>query len=231
MLSQQFDSFSHSLRVHMEQNFDFFTTFEYDQDEAVGNLEQSFNGILNAFHSLYDSARRNENTIGKMGFYSIGEIAAVLAIRNSRHHQAVRPVTGMYPDLKSRYQKYIVASSVALVKFEENGNRFLEYYLSAQNFVDYLALPQKDNHLKPSAVESIYKYIPLRQIIESVQQRVEDKNNVFINAIPLVVNAGIRLYPFIQDYVRPLSAESEHFCFHFQNVPITSLETPKVDII
>jgi hypothetical protein len=231
VLSQQFDSFSHSLRFHLEQNFDFFETFDYDQDEAVGNLEQSFNGILNAFHSLYDSARHYESKVGKIDFYNISEIAPILAIRNSRHHQAVRPIDGMYQDMRKRYGKYISDYPIALVKFEENGGRFIEYYLSAQNFIDYLALPNKDNHLSQSSIKNIYEYIPLARIIDDVQQSVEDKNNVFVNAIPMIINAGIRLYPFIRQHVKPLSVESEHFCFHFESVPVTPLSAPKIDII
>lgn len=231
MLSHQFDSFSHSLRIHLEQNFEFYKIFEYDQHEAVGNLELSFNGILNSFHSLYDSARQYEDKIGKIDFYGISEIATVLAIRNSRHHQTSGPINGMYQDLRKRYGGYIPSFPIALVKFEENGSRFVEYYLSMQNFIDYLGLPKDDIRLRADVINNINKYIPINQILNHTQQNHVDKHDVFLNAIPLIINAGIRLYPFIKSYVKPLSAESEHFCYHFQNVPITPLNTPKIEIV
>ena len=225
MLTEQFDSFSHSLRVNVEQLFRFYKLYKVDQDEAVGNLEQGFNGILNSFHSLYDSARANQETIGNINFYGIREIACVLAIRNSRHHQASRPILGMFRDLRNRYKEYLPVIPIAFVNFDNDaGSRFMEYYLSANQFLEYLDLPPKENRLPLKTIKLIKSYLPLREIIEKAQQLTNNIENIYINGIPLVINAGISIFPIIQNYIDPISFEAKHFFGLFQEVTITSPE-------
>ncbi|MGE6150399.1 hypothetical protein ACLHZ5_21645 [Aeromonas media] len=45
-----------------------------------------------------------------------------------------------------------------------------------------------------------------------------EKERVFINSVPIVLNAGIALSPHIKDIVKTVSTEGKHFNWHFENV-------------
>ena len=229
MLTEQFDTFSHALRINIEHLLHFYSLYETDKDEAVGNIEQGFTSVLNSFHSLYDSARAKQEISGNINFYDIEEIACVLTLRNSRHHQAARPIQGMFRDLQNRYEEYLPEVTIALVNFENSdGSRFAEYYLSANHFLEYLNLPSKENRLHFKTKNLITDYLPLKAIIEEAQQITDNTANIYINGIPLVINAGIRIFPTIQNHINPISFESKHFFGLFQEVTVTS---PKKIII
>lgn len=229
MLTEQFDTFSHALRINIEHLLQFYSLYETDKDEAVGNVEQGFTSVLNSFHSLYDSARAKQEILGNTNFYDIEEIACVLALRNSRHHQAARPIQGMFKDLRNRYKEYLPDVKIALVDCKNSeGSRFAEYYLSANHFLEYLNLPSKETRLHTKTKNLIAGYLPLKEIVEEAQQIIGNSVNIYINGIPLVINAGIKIFPTIQNYINPISFESKHFFGLFQEVTITS---PKKFII
>ena len=57
MISHRFELLAQAFRVFAEQYLRFRPLFLIDAAEAVGNLDHAIDGILNAFHGLYDATK------------------------------------------------------------------------------------------------------------------------------------------------------------------------------
>lgn len=94
-ITDAFDDFSHSLRVLQEADFRAASgLLVVDRAEAVGNIENAWSSVLNAFHSLYDAMEKDPGY--SLDWYAKPELALILVLRNARHHNHARKVRTLY---------------------------------------------------------------------------------------------------------------------------------------
>ena len=94
MISIRFEQLAQAFRVFAEQNLRFRQVFLVDAPEAVGNVDHAIDGILNAFHGLYDAVKQEASDA--FDFYGDPLCAFVLRLRNARHHNQANGVRSIY---------------------------------------------------------------------------------------------------------------------------------------
>ncbi len=205
MIDQCFEDLSHALRIYGEHMFKFHTLALIDKDEAVGNLNQGFSSILNGMHSLYDANKRR----GGSDWYAKDEFLFVAALRNARHHNnanKIRQVFDMHwPGDRSGRVLLLVPEP------GEEGASCLEYYISLSDLDMLLSQESKVNRL-PANAKSRIRDLMRWDLIESIaNDNLVPMQRVFYNAIPILIDACVEIFPDIAKEIIGKSTESQIF--------------------
>jgi len=189
-----------------------------DRPEAVGTIETAINANLNAFHSLYDLMKQE---LGKpVDWYKEPVLCILLAIRNARHHNKANRIRSIYNYHNQVSEKPTDRRNYFYVDFpappEEEGGNCFDIHLSWGDIDTLLSLQKKDSRLNLEAREIIRDYLNADKFEEEASYKGFNKDEIFINFVPLALNAGIVLYPYIKDHVKADSIESESFLHHFK---------------
>lgn len=216
MLSASFEGFCQSLRILLEAVWRSNDLILVDPHEAAGNIELGFTNLLNSFHSLYDISKRNGI---ELDWYGIPEIATILAIRNARHHNIANRIRGLYTyqlqkDHPAEFTPYLILD---YPETKDGGTTF-QTLISWGDFDEMLSMPTSATKLRASVPPAIRNYLNSDGINTQAIKSNLDKHSVFLNATPLIVNAGIKFIPAIKDLITPKSIEAKHFITHFQNI-------------
>ena len=217
MLTHSFEDLAQTFRVMIESYYKLNQLMTVDRPEAVGTIETAINAKLNAFHNLYDLMLQD---LGKpVDWYAVPELCIILAIRNARHHNKANRIRSIY-----NYHNQVSASPTDIRKYfyvdfpaplEEAGADFFDVHLSWADIDTYLSLRRKESRLRPEAKELIRNYLNADKFEAEAASQGIPKNDIFINFIPLTLNAGIALHPYIKEHIKPDSMESEFFLHHF----------------
>lgn len=189
-----------------------------DRPEAVGTIETAINANLNAFHNFYDLMLQD---LGKpVDWYSVPELCIFLAIRNARHHNKANRIRSIY-----NYHTQVNESPTDVRKYfyvdfpaspEEEGGDCFDIHISWGDIDTFLSLPRNESRLKPEAKVLVRNYLNADKFETDAASQGIPKEDIFINYVPLVLNAGIALYTYIKDHVNPGSTEAEYFLHHFE---------------
>lgn len=218
MISENFNQFSHALRSNVENYLRAKQLFAIDRDEAVANFELGMTNVLNTFHSLYDACNMNASI--KIDWHGIPELMVVLSVRNAKHHNHSNKIRSFF----SVKAKEIIAGlekRTLLVNFPKQDAQVdcIDFYINWLDLDSYLIQARKN--IKKEKLEEgsrlIRSYLNA-DVFEAYANRHNlTFDDVYINLVPLVMNAGITLYPSIKDFIKPLSTESEIFNCHFRD--------------
>jgi hypothetical protein len=72
---------ANTMRMYVEAHIRFPGLFKVDQEEAIDNLDRSFEMKLEALHRLYDVSKRH------FAYFDHGDTALLIAVRNALHHR------------------------------------------------------------------------------------------------------------------------------------------------
>ena len=219
MLTHSFEDLTQTFRVLLESNQRLKQLIDIDRAEAVGTVETAINAKLNAFHNLYDLMAQE---LGKpVDWYSVPELCIILAIRNARHHNKANRIRSLWNyhnqvcEKPTNKKKYLYVNSV--VPEEEEGGGYFDIPLSWSDLDDLLTLPRNESRLRANARDLIRNYLNADKFEEEAKSLGFRKSQIFFNFVPLSLNAGIALHPFVKEHVTPDSVESEFFLQHFEN--------------
>lgn len=80
-MERAIDSLANTMRMHLETQMRFGEIFKVDREEAIDNLDRSFEMKLEAFHTLYDVSK------DLFPYYDHGDTTVLIAVRNAIHHR------------------------------------------------------------------------------------------------------------------------------------------------
>ncbi|MFB9865629.1 hypothetical protein [Rufibacter immobilis] len=235
MIAQAFDDLAQSLRILAEQKFRFYSLVNIDRAEAIGNYETAFTSVLNCFHNLYDAQQKVSGK--KINWYDTPELAIILAIRNARHHNNANRIRSLF--------NYHVRTQVSPENEEEylvidfkstdpdlSASTF-DFYISWGDIDNLLSMPKEVSRLKPETKKLVYQYLVAEKFKDYSNECELDEQKLFINIIPLLVNAGIKIHKHIEGHIDDsLSSESKIFNNHFKlTAPIDTHEHIKNIIV
>lgn len=220
LINDAFDDLSHSLRVLLEANDRAHRQglLNLDRAEAVGNIETALASVLNAFHSIYDAMDKSPR-YSSVDWYQYPELALILVLRNARHHNHARKIRTMHSYYAQEAQKIGSMEMYILVDFpaQEGGADTFDVYLSWSDLLDLFSMPTRETRIRDPLKVVLREYLGSRKFREYADYYQLDERRLFLNIVPLVVNAGIVLMSHIRNDVKPLSTESEAFYAHFQS--------------
>lgn len=220
-ITRAFEALAQSLRVLLEADWHANRggLLFVDRGEAVGNIETALAAVLNAFHSLYDAI---EKQIGDppIDWYASGPLATVLATRNARHHHLANGIRTLYSyhaqevERPDRMAQYVFVDFPAL---EEGADTF-DIYISWADLDTLLALPRSVSRLRPAACQTIRGYLDAQKFAQYAARYALPIHSVFLNIVPVFVNAAAEITPHLRGYVARDSTESQFFMEHFCSV-------------
>ncbi|MDW4560169.1 MULTISPECIES: hypothetical protein [Aeromonas] len=220
MISESFEDLAQSLRIFLESYWKLGQLLEVDRAEAVGNMEGAFKSILNSYHSLYDSMLKEPAIT--VDWYATPQLAIILAIRNAKHHNVANKIRNIFNYHIFNHKSPSDSSAYLLVDFpappEEEGGDCFDFYISWNDIDVLLQLPRKESRLRDGTRDLIRDYLHAQEFEKIAKKEGIEKERVFINSVPIVLNAGIALSPHIKDIVKTVSTEGKHFNWHFENV-------------
>ncbi|WP_063651337.1 hypothetical protein [Aliivibrio fischeri] len=231
-LPHSFEDLTQTFRVLIEADFRYKQLISIDRPEAVGNVETAINAMLNAFHNLYDLMQQELGN--PVDWYDTPELCIILAIRNARHHNKANRIRSIYnyhvqtaltPNTEHTYYY-----ANFLANPDEEGGSFFDIPISWGDINSLLELPRSESRLRASAPEIIRNYVNA-DLFESLALEAEiDVNDIFINFVPLAMNAGIKLHQYIEAHVTAGSTEAEAFLSLFGTVAPSITSKPDCDI-
>lgn len=229
MITDAFEGFAQSLRILLEAVHRSQELLFVDAHEAAGNIEQGFTTVLNAFHSIYDSAQDLPVTFD---WYGTRETATLLAIRNARHHNLANRIRGLYTYHLQQphpedWKPYVI---VSYPETDDGGSTF-DVPISWYDIRTMLRMPKEQSKLRPSASEGIAEYLAAEQLDSYAAAYQVPEESVFLNATPLVVNAARKCVPILKPFVTARSTEAKLFVSHFESVFPADTKTHIVDKI
>lgn len=202
MLSHSFEDLAQAFRVLMESNWSLQQLLAVDRAEAIGNLEAGLNTQLNAFHNLYDNMISNGL---EPEWYSKPELLMMLVIRNARHHNKANRIRSIYNYHRQSMANPTQHSDYFYVNFpappEDEGAGYFEVPISWGDIDVMLSLPRQESRLRPEARERIRSYLNADAFENAAGRHGLTKEKIFINYVPLSMNAGITLHPYIIDFL------------------------------
>jgi hypothetical protein len=213
MISDRFETLAQAFRVFFEQDLRFRHLFLIDAPEAVGNIDHAIDGILNAFHGLYDTTKVEASDA--FDFYGDPLCAFVLRLRNARHHNQANGVRSIYRHarVEDRPVDYLLVSFAA--GQGEEGGSFAEHYISWSDILTILALqPEK----YAASIAAGRDAIGAEKFETWCAANGYSDPQIFINLIPVLSAAGSAFSGSLAKYIRPQSVEAEAFLNIFQNV-------------
>lgn len=220
MISESFEDLSQALRIFLESYWKLGQLLSVDRAEAVGNMEAAFKDVLNSFHSLYDSMQKDPGI--SVDWYATAPLALVLAIRNAKHHNLSNKIRNIFNYHVFNHQSPSDESEYLFVDFpappEEEGGDCFDFYISWNDIDALLQMPRSSSRLRPGIRDLIRNYLHADDFESTAQSVGVSKDRIFINSVPLVLNAGIALSPHIKHVVSTVSTEGKHFNWHFENV-------------
>lgn len=213
MLTHSFEDLAQTFRLLLESNWKFQQLITVDRPEAVGTIETAINAKLNAFHNLYDLMLQDLGN--PIDWYSTPQLCVILAIRNARHHNKANRIRSIYNfhtqscDNPTDKRNYLYVDFPA--NPEEEGGDFFDVPLSWGDLDIFLSLPRIESRLRPEAKELVRSYLNADEFEAEAKREGISKESIFFNFVPLTLNAGIAIQPYVKDHVTPDSVESKSF--------------------
>lgn len=233
MLTHSFEDLTQTFRVLIESNFKLNQLLDVDRPEAVGTVETAINAKLNAFHNLYDLMAQD---LGKpVDWYSVPELCIILAIRNARHHNKANRIRSIWNFHNQKCTAPTDTKQYLYVDFpsppEEEGGDCFDIPLSWADLDELLSMPRSESHLRANARDLIRNYLNADLFEAKALELGLSKEAIFFNFVPLSLNAGIALHPYIKDHVKPDSVESKFFLQHFEKTGAAMTTAPEFEKI
>lgn len=232
MIAQSFEDLTQSLRIFLEAWFKFGDLILIDRAEAVGNVETGFNSVSNSFHNIYDAMNKYHEE-RPVDWYATPELCLILAIRNARHHNIANRIRNIFNYHVSVSDNPTDTAKYLTIDFEpqEEGGVTFEFFLSWADIDELLNLPSNESKLRNGTKETLYNYLQAEKIEGYLSEHGVSKEEIFINVVPLITNAGIALHPHIRDDIKDLSTESKAFGDLFGSIKPCLANSHKVNLI
>lgn len=220
-ITDAFEDLSHALRVLLEAHAHAHGQglLQLDRAEAVGNIEMGLAAVLNAFHSLYDAmGKQGQSNI--VDWHKTPELVTVIALRNARHHNHAKKIRTVYSYYAQETRKIGGMERYIFVDFPATGEDAdtFDVYLSWGGLREFLMLTKQSARIQEATVQSIKTYIGSEKIKKYALHYNLPEDRIFINAVPLLVNAAVTIVPLIKNLVSPRSMEGETYLTAFQHV-------------
>ena len=175
-----------------------------DKEEAVDNLDRAFESKLEAFHSLYDVSKSN------FDFFSYGDTAAIILLRNSIHHRDHLLFRSWNQEMaiNEGHKKYLGAEFLLASYDVLDTPSRMRYFYKLQDFylrVDSkLQSPYLENKIGVGNREKLLKQLDKDLSFSAIHQYAKEKgypnDQIYINVMPIFISAVCRVFKALKEH-------------------------------
>lgn len=205
-IEYQFEFLCHAMRLQLEQIVKYPDLVEVDSKEAIFNVEISIKSSLDAFHNVYDVIQELSNK--SINWYEYPELHFILSLRNAKHHNK---------GLKSIFFENKNCIYVDFLRKDGEGFPCIIYPVRWIDIYNYIMSDKKGK----TKYESLSKYLNVAVFEEEADRINFSTDLIYINIIPLMLQAGKRLVYLCEKYIpnQLTSCEAKFFLNHFKSIP------------
>ncbi|MCX7256118.1 MAG: hypothetical protein NTZ64_05115 [Polaromonas sp.] len=195
---QAIKKLANSMRIYVETHINFQHLIHIDQEEAIDNLDRAFEAKLEAFHSLYDVSKND------VDFFSSGDTAAIILLRNSVHHRDHLLFKSWNQEmvLNEGHKKYMGAEFLLANHYVSDSPVKMRYFYKLEDFYfridNKLKSPYLEQRMKPNNREKLLKQLDDDLHFSAIKKHVAEgrypTKQVYINVMPIFISAVCRTF-------------------------------------
>ena len=194
---------ANSMRLFGEANAKFDRLKKVDLEEAINNLDRTFEAKLEAFHSLYD--------VDKTGFdyFAHADTAALIMLRNALHHRDHPLFSSWNEEMalnggigRSQGAEFIFAAHdvVGAGHTMRQCYRLDDFYLRLD---ETLGSPHLEGRMGPrnreKLLEQVNSELQFKEISTHATSNSYPSHQVYLNVMPIFVSALCRIFGSLND--------------------------------
>lgn len=194
---------ANSMRLFVEANLKFERLKKIDIEEAVHNLDRTFEAKLEAFHSLYDVDKTEFN------YFSHADTAVLIMLRNAIHHRDHRLFSSWNEEMalnggidRSQGAEFIFAAHEVV----GTGHTMRQYYRLDDFYLrldETLGSPHLEGRMGPRKRENLLEQINCELQFKEISMHAAanryPSHQVYLNIIPIFVSALCRVFGSLHD--------------------------------
>lgn len=204
-IEYQFEFLCHAMRMQLEQILKYPDLVGVDEKEAIFNVEISVKSTLDAFHNVYDAIQ--ESSKKSINWYSYPELHVILSLRNAKHHN------------KGLRSIFFEERNCIYVNFQQKDKDTFPCIIYPVRWIDIYNYIMNDKKGR-SKYQLLAEYLNIDAFEhESIIHGVS-KELIYINIIPLMLQAGSKLVDICKKYIPEelTSCEARFFMEHFKDI-------------
>ncbi|MDG4695663.1 MULTISPECIES: hypothetical protein [Providencia] len=210
IIEHSVDRLCNALRLFSECSFSVKQLLHIDKEEAVDNHDRAFEVILESFHTLYDTSKKEVN------YFNNPSSSLLIIIRNAIHHRNHSLFNSWNRTMIRRdgYKKYDGAEFLLCSYDPLNENsHVMQYYYKLDDIFTQL---DNGQYIKPNNKKMIIDELNLNLIKNYASSQRYPLEQIYLNIIPVMCSA-VR-YAFnelIKKGIEPSGFDSEVYLKHF----------------
>jgi hypothetical protein len=199
IVERNLDRLCNMLRLLAETALTVKTLKHVDLEEAVNNYDRAFEGVLEAFHSLYDVTKED------IDYFTNSDTSLIILVRNALHHRD-HPLFQSWNaemSLNKGYKKHLGAEFLlcSYVPVEKDAH-VMKYFYKLVDIYDRLDFARKSPYvvtkLSPKKMEhqlgAMNTELSFNEIWEYANARRYPLNQIYINFVPILQSAVKRVF-------------------------------------
>lgn len=192
------DKLSNTMRMYGEAKFNFERLKSIDKEEAINNLDRSFESKLEAFHSLYDVTKED------FDYFEHADTALLILIRNAIHHRDHDLFVSWNKEMLvyGGLQKYNGAEFLLASNRVCDRPPVMQYYYKLEDVLyrldKSLKSPFIESRMKSSQkddlLQKILDQLKFGKIIGYARSHRYRIDQIYINLIPIFTSAVVKVF-------------------------------------
>lgn len=199
VISNALSQLSNAMRIYSEYFLRYLSLLDIDREEAIHNVDRSFENNLEKFHTLYDVSKEIYD------FHSHADTSLMISIRNALHHRnhplfvsLIQEVWLDSPQNKVLEEKYFIAQHQI-----KSGKSMMSHLVKLEDIYSRLDPRCKSSYFDNFAKRSPEKFISLQQelgfekIWECSRKNGYQDSKVYIDLLPIFNSAISRTFTIL----------------------------------
>ncbi|EMC1043128.1 hypothetical protein ACMD47_001826 [Serratia marcescens] len=235
ILQHAVEKLCNALRLNAEEAYKFDSLVKVDKEEAVANIDATFERVLETFHSLYDVSK---NKIG-LNFLEHSDTSLIIVLRNAIHHRD-HPLfrSWHFVAADDAWSKRHYGASLLLSNydtFSPTKPYFIYYYklmdlfdrLDPERNSDYQALFPRKPEERSLMFKGMCESFGFEDILNNAAKERYPLKQVYFNVYPILHSALVRVFGALKatDF-EPKGYDTGVYIKHFSTECIFNLKKP-----
>lgn len=235
ILQHAVEKLCNALRLNAEEAQKFDSLVKIDKEEAVANIDASFERILETFHTLYDVSKKK---IG-LDFLAHSDTSLIIILRNAIHHRdhplfrSWHLVSADDAWTKRHYGASLLLSNYDT--FTPTQPYFIYYYklidlldrLDPERKSEYQAVFPRRPEERSIILMSMYTNLGFKDVINNATKERYPLEQVYFNVYPILHSALVRIFGALNTIsFEPKGYDSSVYLKHFSTECIFNLKKP-----